>query len=509
MAAPTIYSPPAAGKPAVDATARLAARYRRPDFKRRIGRLVNRPSVLPWLLAACCFADYAALGLSDQDHMLTSGFDLGIFDQAVRAYAHGQAPITPLKGFGFDLLGDHFSPIIALLAPFYRIWPSASTLLIAQAALFALAAVPLTRWAMKEIGTWPAVIIGCCYGASWGIASAAGFDFHEVAFGVPLLAFSTTALGERRLKAAAVWALPLLLVKEDLGLTVAVVGILIAARGRRVLGLATAVAGVAGSMLEITVLIPMVDHHGYPYLNSVIPNATSASSAWGASGLQTDAHVLLHAAISLPNPAKVGTLLMLLAPTAFVALRSSLIWLAVPTLTWRFVSDNPFYWGTGFQYSAILMPVVTAALIEVLIRWRRSGHREDLAHSRFTLSVALAVTALILPSCPTLSALRPSNWSTSPHLAAANRLLDMIPDEATVAATNRLAAQLTDRDTVTLLGNQLNLLGHNDWIIADTQSPPFPGTTAQLNQWLTTAQQQDGFQLVAEEDGILLLKHST
>lgn len=509
MAAPTNYLPPKAGKPVADVVARLAARRRRPDFGDRTGRLTNLPPALPWLLAAFCIADYAALGLSDQNRMLTSGFDLGIFDQAVRAYAHGQAPITPLKGFGFDLLGDHFSPIIAVLAPFYRFWPTAATLLIAQAALFALAAVPLTRWALRDIGARPAVIIGFCYGASWGIASAAGFDFHEVAFGVPLVAFSATALGQRRLKAAAAWALPLLLVKEDLGLTVAVVGILIAVRGRRVLGLATAVAGTAGSLLEITMLIPMVNHHGYTYLSSVIPNATSASSARGAGGLRGDVHALLHAVISAPNPTKVETLLMLLAPTAFVALRSPLIWLAVPTLTWRFISDNPNYWGTGFQYSAILMPIVAAAFIDVLTRWRRTSRQEDMAHSRFALCVALAATVLVLPSCPTFDVLRPGHWSIPSRLAAADRLLDMIPSGATVAATNHLAAQLTDRDTVTLLGNEPNLLGRNAWIIADTQSPPFPGTAAQLNQWLITAQRRDGFRLVAQEDGILLLKHST
>nr|WP_280921411.1 DUF2079 domain-containing protein [Streptomyces novaecaesareae] len=57
-----------------------------------------------------------------------------------------------------------------------------------------------------------------------------------MAFAVPLLAFSLTALGDGRPRAAAYWALPLLLVKEDLGLTVAVIGLLIARRGHRRLG---------------------------------------------------------------------------------------------------------------------------------------------------------------------------------------------------------------------------------------------------------------------------------
>ena len=77
--------------------------------------------------------------------METRSWDLGIFEQVVRAYAHLQAPIADLKGPGTNILGDHFSPVTALLAPFYRLFPTPVTLLVAQAALFALAAVPVTR----------------------------------------------------------------------------------------------------------------------------------------------------------------------------------------------------------------------------------------------------------------------------------------------------------------------------------------------------------------------------
>ena len=52
-----------------------------------------------------------------------SSYDLVIFDQAVRSYAHFSPGISIMKGvhngFGpnFSVLGDHFSPILASLAP--------------------------------------------------------------------------------------------------------------------------------------------------------------------------------------------------------------------------------------------------------------------------------------------------------------------------------------------------------------------------------------------------------
>ena len=51
------------------------------------------------------------------------GYDLGIFDQVVRQYALFNAPLSSVKGVDFHILGDHFHPILALLAPFYWVWP--------------------------------------------------------------------------------------------------------------------------------------------------------------------------------------------------------------------------------------------------------------------------------------------------------------------------------------------------------------------------------------------------
>ena len=42
-------------------------------------------------------------------------WDLAIFSEMAKAYAHLQAPIVPVKGDGFNLLGDHFHPILILL----------------------------------------------------------------------------------------------------------------------------------------------------------------------------------------------------------------------------------------------------------------------------------------------------------------------------------------------------------------------------------------------------------
>ncbi len=44
-------------------------------------------------------------------------WDLAIFSELAKAYAHFQTPIVPVKGDGYNLLGDHFHPILILLGP--------------------------------------------------------------------------------------------------------------------------------------------------------------------------------------------------------------------------------------------------------------------------------------------------------------------------------------------------------------------------------------------------------
>ena len=420
-------------------------------------------TAMPWLLALTLFVLYAALAVRDQQRMITTGYDLGIFDQAVRAYAHGHLPITTLKGSDYNLLGDHFSPIIATIAPFYLLWPSVYTLLLAQAALLAVAVVPLSRWATAELGARAGLAVGVIYGLSWGIASAAGFDFHEVAFGVPLLAFSATALGQNRPRAALLWALPLLLVKEDLGFTVAVVGVLAATRGAKRLGWAVALLGIAGSVLEMKVLIPAVNPAGYAY--------TSTLFTGGPAHAGLISHLFYDATHLFIPHVKIITIIQLLAPTAFLAVRSRLIWLVVPTLAWRFLSADMVYWGTMFQYSAVLMPIVTAVLF---------------------------------PRYPVARVFLPSTWSTPSRVGVARSVMQLIPDDATVSASNTLIPQLTDRTTVYLFDP--TTLGSVAWIFLDTQSDNvYPELTpAGFAQAIKTAE-HSGFHVVENLDGYLLL----
>ncbi|BCK70754.1 hypothetical protein Srufu_047070 [Streptomyces libani subsp. rufus] len=310
---------------------------------------LRTPRLDPYWTAAFFFLAFALVSLFRFRTMSISSWDLGIFEQAVRGYAHFQAPIVDLKGPGTNILGDHFSPILIVLAPFYRVFPSPVTLLTAQAALFALSVLPVTRAAARHLGRLPGLAVGIAYGMSWGVQKAVDFDFHEIAFALPLIAFALEAVLRGRWTAAVCWAAPLVLVKEDLGVTAATIGALALIRTRRASPLAIGLVafGITATAVTLGLLIP-----GF--------NGSGSYDYWTKFGAEGGG-----ATIPLDDAVRT-TLWVLLPTTGLLALRSPLLLVALPTLGWRFLSHEPHYWGTDWHYNAVLMPVVFLALIDAL-----------------------------------------------------------------------------------------------------------------------------------------------
>jgi uncharacterized membrane protein len=473
-------------------------------------------------------------------------WDLGIFEQAVKSYAHLHAPVADLKGPGFNILGDHFSPITALIAPFYRLFPTPVTLLVAQALLFALSVIPVTRVAAWSLGRGKGAAVGVAYGLSWGVQRAVDFDFHEIAFAMPLLAFSLEAVLRKRWAAAMWWAVPLVLVKEDMGASVAMIGLVVLLRTRRrgrgndveetgstaeggdatgagaagaprAIGAARAGArayapaliafGVAASAWEVRWFIPHFHGPGYDVLNH----------------LDGEGAVAGH----IPAATAVRTLLWILLPAGgLLALRSSLLLVALPTLGWRCVSHYPENWGTGWHYSAVLMPVLFLALVDAAAalgeadkdgssgaigggapgghrRWRRAGRRVGGPARALAAGApaAMAGAALALSvQLPVAGLTHRATYQVDARTRAVERMLDRIPDGATVESDVGPLGPLVRRTTVYWIGGTQGLAPQYI-ALADASGwlPDAAGTAARLHPGARYA-------VVAEAGGGVVLR---
>ncbi|WP_377267289.1 DUF2079 domain-containing protein [Peterkaempfera sp. SMS 1(5)a] len=392
---------------------------------------------LPHIALAVGFmAVYTVLAVARYRRYADPSWDLGIFVQTARGWASGHVPVVDIKGEGFKALGDHWSPILALTGPLWRLWPSAVMLLVLQAGLFAGSVGVLSETAARILGRTRGLLIGVAYGLSWGLQRALNFEFHEIAFAVPLLVIVGRQLLLRRWTRAFWWSLPLLLVKEDLGLTVAAVGVLLLVNRRWRLGPILMVIGVAWTAAAIWWWIPHFNPAGHFDYWSKLP---------GHRGQPHDWRIL---ARSVLTRHMVWTTLGWIAGcTAFVALRSPVAVLAVPTLAWRFTSDNNAYWGRDWHYDATVMAIVFIALVDGIRRadaspraWLRVWSRNAV-----TAVVAIAAAATAAAPLPLADLVDPGSYDGGPHAAALRQGLGTIPNGVTVEAGSAALAHIACR----------------------------------------------------------------
>ncbi|HEX8005282.1 MAG TPA: DUF2079 domain-containing protein [Trebonia sp.] len=473
-----------------------------------------------WGIAAAVFGAYATLSLFRLLQLTPSSWDLGIYTEYVKQYAHLRTPIVDIRGAGFNLLGDHFQPIVALIAPFFRLFPSPVTLLVAQALLTTVSVFPIVQAASDKLGAAAGRAVGLAYGFSWGLQQMINFDFHEIAFAVPLLAFSLSALLCGRTRAALLWALPLVFVKEDQGFTVAAIGLLLLAGGlraqspdrtARIRGGALLVAwGLAWSLLAITVIIPHFNPvHRYYYWGD--GGVIGSGTPFSVTGLIRQA---FHA-----WPVKLQTSVMLLLPTAFIALGSPIALVALPSICLRFITTTSNYWGTAWHYNATVMPVLFLAAVEVMARWRAAPEPAGPsrwgalgAWSRSLRAVAERHgAAMMVPVAVALAFQFPlsnlwhgSTYQISPHVAADNAAMAQVPDGATVVTTLSLLAPLAARTDTFWIGNPGNPV--TQYVVFDGETSGYSPAPASVPAFIQQLYPKDGYRVVFADDDVYVFR---
>lgn len=113
----------------------------------------------------------------------TAGFDLGINVNWCYNALHGHLFRVPTL-FGPDggsmIAGHAIFGMLALWLPFYAMKPGAEVLLIYQATIVGLAAIPLYLFARTQVTRWAAVLVALSFLLSAPLHGANFYDFHEL-----------------------------------------------------------------------------------------------------------------------------------------------------------------------------------------------------------------------------------------------------------------------------------------------------------------------------------------
>ena len=457
------------------------------------GRATDRAGRV-WIVSASALLLYLLDSLI-RHARFRSGFDVTIFDQAVNQYAHLRAPDVLVKTQQpFNILGDHFHPILALLAPFYRLWPDARMLLVAQAVLIAFGVHVVCRVAVRRLGGW-GYFLGASFAVSWGILQAVDFDFHEIAFAVPLLALALEALLAGRTGLVVLFSCLLVLVKEDSPLLVVGIALVLAAQRRYRPAILLGLFGVASFLLLIFVVIPFFSYsHSYVYL------AYAGGGSHGLGGLLTTA---LRTVFSLRGLVFLGAL----ALTAGLGLRSPIMLAILPTLAARAVSHYYAYTGFLYHYNATLMVICFVALCDGIGQQRRRAPATIGRVMRWQTWLLTGVVAVSLVRAPTMATIL-SGFTSCERCGPAQQAVDRIPDGALVAADVFLMPHLVDRARVMQadpgLVDQVGLPIRADWVVLDLDSTSYtPGWSRTLLASLTASGR---FDVVAQYGTFVVLQ---
>ena len=441
------------------------------ELDTRIAKL-SRWDWIALLLAVLIGGMLATLSVARYRGYNASMSDIGNMSQAIWSATQGQPLEYTHEDGTFSRLAWHIEVIYFLIAPLYALFPDPRTLLISQAVLFALGAIPVYRMAWRHFGDrWIARALMLCYLLYPTAQTAVLFDFHGDTLALPLLLFVLDAFERRAWRRYVFWVGLALLCKFYVALPVAAWGMVLWLRGWRRTGFLTVLLAAGWGAFAFFVIGP----------------------AFTPSGV-FQAHLTPFSYLTF----YFGHLREWLLPTAFPRLLTAFIvfvpalWLGWRAALWLFpavaialpalvsVGDVAAY-GYRFHHYALTVPFLLYAVIVGAETLRRHAAavspgkrmRAWRAELFFTLALVFVFNVGLVDT-----PLNPQFWLGKPgwginqwrygHISRDtfkdHWLRENVPARVPLAASEFLAPHLTNRETLYLVRypDELKMLGQPD-----------------------------------------------
>ncbi len=433
------------------------------------------PLIIVWLLIVVFVITFVTLSLRRHATLASNGLDLGNVNQALYNTARGDflafTNMAPIR----SRLALHVEPILVLLVPFYWLGVgSPRLLLVVQALVVGLGALPLywlaqntirSSYSAKQRVSEPAdlqapvlpkpysllpIVFPLSYLLLPALEAAVMYDFHALSLAPTFLLFAFYFFEEDRPWLFGLFAALALACKEDMGLTLAALGLyLILARRRWGWGGVTVLVGLTWFAFAVFLIQPRFSPTGSNIQADRYAWLGETPSAMIGFLLRRPGVVWEHLWRQANLPAYLGGLLL---PTAFLSVLHPLALLpALPSLAVNLLSDNPFTWRLeDFHYAAPIAPFFFVAAVYGVGRlaaW--AGHRTEVGR-RYVLAITaslLLVASLVYHHARGFSPLawpfQP--WRITDHQRRAEAIFAQVPSAASLFAQSNLNPHVSSR----------------------------------------------------------------
>ena len=432
----------------------------------------------------------------------TRTYDFGRFDQAIWNTLNGRFLFSSIDYR--SILGNHFSPYMALLAPLFLIWPDERLLFLVQAAGVAVGGLFLYLIMRRRYAALAPWFLLAFY-LNPALHEMVLFEFRRVTLAFPYLALALYAVDIKKRWLMLAALLIALLCKEDIGLFVFGVGlfVLIVQHDWR-WGLGLLLLGFGWSVVVTLWVIPAFRAPGseYPQLFYFSYLGNSYSDMF--TNLRADPLIMLRQLFSLSRLQAVGRLLL---PAGFFLPFLGGDWLLIllPPLLLLLLSGDAEMFGLQKWYVAAILPVLFTAVAVGVGRLQRRRAR----WATMWLLVSALLGYLLFSPLPGGGRYEAPLYAVSEHDRLSLAVVTAVPPDASIATQPHYVPHLAHRE----------LVFHYPWIkigaeqvdyfLFDRHSSPYPFSQDEIAGEITQFLADPQMQIVAEADGIYLFKRES
>ncbi|HEY8292171.1 MAG TPA: DUF2079 domain-containing protein [Thermomicrobiales bacterium] len=443
----------------------------RPTTAMRVGvglDALNR--IAPWLIGAFALAYcllFTMMAVYWRDH-LRWGFDIVVYAQPIWNTAHGRIWELSIYNFTHTELGHDFVPMELILAPFYRLFGGNMSLIVAQSATVALGGIgvyAIARQAMPKIHRIIPVLFGVLYLSLLFIQNANLEKIHLRNFVMWTWFFAW--LGYRTNRTWLVWTMLLLALtaRSDVSLVVFMFGVLCLIERRRwTLSWLPMIVGALWFVGVVYILVPHFSTRGFVYEDNY---------RWLGGGLSG----MIRSALTRPlyvlrgvfTAAKLRYTFDLLFPFAFLPLlKPRILLIPLPIYALNILSNYAHQYTIQAHYQALIVPWLAIAAVEAVAdiverrgwaggrlaaRWDRAGWRRRMTANASRTALALVGLMLVFSIAQQETITSPIQSYLLHHgpnarAVAGRQLIAMVPNDAPLAITQKLAGNTPDRRSI-------------------------------------------------------------
>ena len=459
----------------------------------------------PWAMALSFVI--VSFGLMNARHSAfnTRTYDFARFAQAIWNSLHGRFLFETIT-YG-SILGNHFSPIMALASPFVVLFQSERVLFLIQAVNAAATGLILYRLFQQQQPQHPHLALWflLAYYLNPALHGVTLFEVRRIAFGMPFLALGLYGLGTHR-RGMMIFGLAVaMLAKESVSLYVATVGfylLLVEKDWRWGLGMMMlGAAWLVGISFYVIPQFSAAEGHEFIY-----PQLYYFSHLGGSYG--EIAGAILRAPIDVARqilgPLQLQGIGRILLPVGLILpfLEPRWIALCLPYVGLMLISSDVDMLSLDKWYPATILPVIFAA---IAVGWQYIPNRWQRAAMAWLLACT-AVGYALFSQAPLGGRYTAADYQMTDHDRIAMTLLETVPDNAKVAAQVHYVPHLALRADI--YHYPWIRIGEDtiDYFVLDRKAPAYPFDEQGINEAITNKVADPSVTVVAEADGIYVLR---